>query len=50
MSQPEARRCRLGCERLTGQPEVAAHLSSLPLGPAGQAASNGLLIRLSKQL
>ena len=35
MSQPEALRRWLGGERLTGQPEAAAGLSSLPQGLSG---------------
>ena len=32
------------------EPEVAAGLSSLPLGPVGQAELNGLLIRLTNRI
>ena len=49
MGQLEIQSCRRDWDLLMGQPEVAANLSSLPLGPVGQGGLNGLPIRHRKQ-
>ena len=48
MSQPEARHCLIGGDRLVGQLEMAADRSA-PCRSRPAAALNGLLIRLRKQ-
>ena len=48
MSRPEAHSSRMEGERLIGQLEFAAGLSSLPREPLGQAMLNDPLVRLSR--